>query len=221
MSRSETAVIIPAAGSGERLGIGIPKALAEISGETLIEHALVNIQEVAEVIVVAAPLGYESEFRKLISDSSVIIVTGGALRSQSVANALRALPENIKYVLVHDAARAFAPKELTERVLSELRAGEKAVVPALSVVDTIKVVDSLGYVVATPDRATLRAIQTPQGFAIDVIKRAHATGSDATDDAALVSQLGVAVKVIEGDHRARKITTSDDLAWARELVSHS
>ena len=113
--------------------------------------------------MVAAPLGYESEFRKLISDSSVIIVTGGALRSQSVANALRALPENIKYVLVHDAARAFAPKELTERVLSELRAGEKAVVPALSVVDTIKVVDSLGYVVATPDRATLRAIQTPLG----------------------------------------------------------
>jgi 2-C-methyl-D-erythritol 4-phosphate cytidylyltransferase len=220
MSRSQTAVIIPAAGIGERLGIGIPKALAEISGTTLIEHALGNIREVAEVIVIAAAVGYESEFRKLLNDSSVKIVAGGALRSQSVANALRVLPENTKYVLVHDAARAFAPKGLAERVLSELRAGEKAVVPALNVVDTIKVVDSSGYVVATPDRANLRAMQTPQGFTVDVIKRAHESGGDATDDAALVSQLGIAVKVIPGSPRARKITTVEDLAWARELVSH-
>jgi 2-C-methyl-D-erythritol 4-phosphate cytidylyltransferase len=105
-------------------------------------------------------------------------------------------------------------------VLSELRAGEKAVVPALNVVDTIKVVDSSGYVVATPDRANLRAMQTPQGFTVDVIKRAHESGGDATDDAALVSQLGIAVKVIPGSPRARKITTVEDLAWARELVSH-
>lgn len=221
MSRSEIAVIIPAAGSGERLGIGIPKALAEISGETLIEHALANIRDIAEVVVIAAPAGFEGEFRKVLSDPSVIIVAGGALRSQSVANALRVLPDQINYVLIHDAARPFAPKELAERVLTELRAGEKAVVPALDVVDTIKVIDSTGYVVATPDRATLRAIQTPQGFAIDVIKQAHAAGGDATDDAALVAELGVAVKVIPGSPRARKITTVDDLTWARELVSHS
>jgi 2-C-methyl-D-erythritol 4-phosphate cytidylyltransferase len=221
MSRSEIAVIIPAAGSGERLGIGIPKALAEISGETLIEHALANIRDIAEVVVIAAPAGFEGEFRKVLSDPSVIIVAGGALRSQSVANALRVLPDQINYVLIHDAARPFAPKELAERVLTELRAGEKAVVPALDVVDTIKVVDSTGYVVATPDRETLRAIQTPQGFAIDVIKQAHAAGGDATDDAALVAELGVAVKVIPGSPRARKITTVDDLTWARELVSHS
>jgi 2-C-methyl-D-erythritol 4-phosphate cytidylyltransferase len=198
MSRSEIAVIIPAAGSGERLGIGIPKALAEISGETLIEHALANIRDIAEVVVIAAPAGFEGEFRKVLSDPSVIIVAGGALRSQSVANALRVLPDQINYVLIHDAARSFAPKELAERVLIELRAGEKAVVPALDVVDTIKVVDSTGYVVATPDRETLRAIQTPQGFTIDVIKQAHAAGGDATDDAALVAELGVAVKVIPG-----------------------
>lgn len=221
MSRSETAVIIPAAGSGERLGIGTPKALAEISGQTLIEHACANIHEVAGVVVVAAPVGYEAQFRTLLNDPSIIVVAGGALRSQSVANALQALPENINYVLVHDAARPFAPKELAERVLGELRAGEKAVVPALDVVDTIKVVDAKGYVVATPDRANLRAIQTPQGFAVDVIKQAHAGGGDATDDAALVADLGVKVKVISGSPRARKITTLDDLTWARELVSHS
>ena len=89
------------------------------------------------------------------------------------------------------------------------------------VVDTIKVVDSESYVINTPDRTSLRAIQTPQGFTREVITRAHAAGKDATDDAALVAELGVRVKVIKGDPLARKITTLDDLAWAKELVGHS
>ena len=94
-------------------------------------------------------------------------------------------------------------------------------IPALDVVDTIKVVDSESYVINTPDRTSLRAIQTPQGFTREVITRAHAAGKDATDDAALVAELGVRVKVINGDPLARKITTLDDLAWAKELVGHS
>lgn len=218
MSHSQTAVIIPAAGSGERLGFGIPKAFVEVSGETLIERAVRNISSVAGLIVIAAPVGYEDQMRKLISADSVKVVAGGSLRSQSVANALKAIPDQIRYVLVHDAARAFAPTVLAEQVLSELIAGQEAVIPAVDVIDTIKVIDSKGFVTATPDRKTLRAIQTPQGFTKDALRQAHLSGADATDDAALVAQLGIPVKVISGDSRARKITTLDDLTWAQDLV---
>lgn len=225
MSRSQVAAIIPAAGSGERLGAGTPKALVEIQGITLIERAVHNLSKVAETIVIAAPEGYQDNFRQLFSASqpglNITIVTGGMLRSESVANALQAIPPEINYVLIHDAARAFAPSALAEQIAAELAHGEKAVVPAIAVVDTIKVVDSKNYVLETPDRMSLRAIQTPQGFTRDVIIAAHADGADATDDAALVSKLGIAVKVIAGHPLARKITTIDDLAWARELAEHS
>ena len=221
MSHSQTAVILPAAGSGERLGFGVPKALVEISGESLIERAVRNVSRVANLIIIAAPVGYEEQMRKLCADPSVVVVSGGALRSNSVANALRVIPSEIRYVLVHDAARAFAPTDLVERVLAELVAGQKAVVPAIEVVDTIKVVDSNGFVIETPERKSLRAVQTPQGFTVDVLKQAHANGRDATDDAALVAQLGIPVKVIPGDLRARKITTSEDLLWAAELVGQA
>jgi len=221
MSRSQSAIIIPAAGSGVRLGLGIPKALIEVSGETLIERAIRNLSEIAQTIIIAAPAGYEGEFRRVLPNPSIQIITGGKVRSESVANALKVLPNDIDFVLVHDAARAFTPIDVARRVLTALHEGEQAVVPAVDVVDTIKVVDSSGYVCATPDRDTLRAIQTPQGFTREVLVAAHATGRDATDDAALVATLGVRVKIVTGHALARKITTADDLVWARELVVHS
>lgn len=222
MSQSQTAVIIPAAGSGERLGVGIPKALVEIAGLTLIERAAQSISSVATTIVIAAPPGYEENFRTIFANThlsaEVVVVTGGATRSQSVARALAALPVTTKYVLIHDAARAFAPTELAQSTIAQLESGERAVVPALDVIDTIKVVDERGYVLDTPDRNSLRAVQTPQGFTFDVITAAHASGADATDDAALVALLGVPVKIIPGNPLARKITTFDDLTWAQELA---
>ena len=218
MSQSQIAAIIPAAGSGERLGVGMPKALVEISGQTLIERAVHNISRVASLVVVAAPIGFEEAFRELLSSASVVVVSGGQVRSQSVANALKAIPSEFKYVLVHDAARAFAPHAVAERVINQLSAGEDAVIPAIDVVDTIKVVDKSDYVLNTPDRKILRAIQTPQGFTLNALKQAHASGKDATDDAALVADIGIRVKVVEGSSLARKITTLDDLTWARELV---
>lgn len=221
MSQSQIAAIIPAAGSGERLGVGMPKALVEISGQTLIERAVHNISRVASFVVVAAPTGFEEVFRKLLSSSSVVVVSGGQVRSQSVANALKEIPAEFKYVLVHDAARAFAPLAVAERVINQLSAGEDAVIPAIDVVDTIKVVDKSDYVLDTPDRKILRAIQTPQGFTLNALKQAHASGKDATDDAALVADIGIRVKVVEGSSLARKITTLDDLTWARELVGQS
>jgi 2-C-methyl-D-erythritol 4-phosphate cytidylyltransferase/2-C-methyl-D-erythritol 2,4-cyclodiphosphate synthase len=132
--------------------------------------------------------------------------------------ALKSLSPSTKYVLVHDAARALATSELAQRVLHGLTSGESAVIPALSVVDTIKEVDRDGYVRSTPDRSILRAVQTPQGFSVDVLKRAHEASEDATDDAALVEALGVKVKTIPGEARAMKITNPEDIAVAVTLV---
>jgi 2-C-methyl-D-erythritol 4-phosphate cytidylyltransferase/2-C-methyl-D-erythritol 2,4-cyclodiphosphate synthase len=120
--------------------------------------------------------------------------------------------------LVHDAARALATSDLASRVLSELEKGEAAVIPALNVIDTIKEVDRDGYVRNTPDRSILKAIQTPQGFSVAVLKRAHEASQDATDDAALVEALGMKVKTIAGEARAMKITNPEDIATAVMLL---
>jgi 2-C-methyl-D-erythritol 4-phosphate cytidylyltransferase/2-C-methyl-D-erythritol 2,4-cyclodiphosphate synthase len=212
-----SAAIIAGAGMGHRLGADIPKALIQIDGVTLIERAFAALSTVVDEIVITAPAGYEDQFRAIVGDSATVI-TGGVLRSDSVNLALKSLSPSTKYVLVHDAARALATSELAERVLHGLTSGESAVIPALSVVDTIKEVDRDGYVRSTPDRSILRAVQTPQGFSVDVLKRAHEASEDATDDAALVEALGVKVKTIPGEARAMKITNPEDIAVAVTLV---
>ena len=212
-----SAAIIAGAGMGHRLGADIPKALIQIDGVTLIERAFAALSPVVDEIVITAPAGYEDQFRAIVGDSATVI-TGGVLRSDSVNVALKSLSPSTKYVLVHDAARALATSELAERVLHGLTSGESAVIPALSVVDTIKEVDRGGYVRSTPDRSILRAVQTPQGFSVEVLKRAHAASDDATDDAALVEALGVKVKTIPGEARAMKITNPEDIAIAVTLV---
>ena len=212
-----SAAIIAGAGMGHRLGADIPKALIQIDGITLIERAFSALSPVVDEIVITAPVGYEDQFRAIVGESATVI-TGGVLRSDSVNVALKSLSPSTKYVLVHDAARALATSELAERVLNGLTSGESAVIPALSVVDTIKEVDRDGYVRSTPDRSILRAVQTPQGFSVDVLKRAHEASEDATDDAALVEALGVKVKTIPGEARAMKITNPEDIAMAVTLV---
>jgi 2-C-methyl-D-erythritol 4-phosphate cytidylyltransferase/2-C-methyl-D-erythritol 2,4-cyclodiphosphate synthase len=212
-----SAAIIAGAGMGHRLGADIPKALIQIDGVTLIERAFAALSTVVDEIVITAPAGYEDQFRAIVGDSATVI-TGGVLRSDSVNLALKSLSPSTKYVLVHDAARALATSELAQRVLHGLTSGESAVIPALSVVDTIKEVDRDGYVRSTPDRSILRAVQTPQGFSVDVLKRAHEASEDATDDAALVEALGVKVKTIPGEARAMKITNPEDIAVAVTLV---
>jgi 2-C-methyl-D-erythritol 4-phosphate cytidylyltransferase/2-C-methyl-D-erythritol 2,4-cyclodiphosphate synthase len=198
---------------GHRLGADIPKALIQIDGITLIERAFAALSTVVDEIIITAPAGYEAEFQKIVGESATVI-TGGVLRSDSVNLALNSLSPSINYVLVHDAARALASADLASRVLGELRGGESAVVPVIQVVDTIKEIDRDGYVRNTPDRSALKAVQTPQGFALDVLKRAHAASEDATDDAALVEALGIKVKTITGEARAMKVTNPEDIAIA-------
>ena len=211
------AAIIAAAGSGERFGAAIPKALINCGDRTLIEHALASISAVVDNIVITAPAGYEERFRELAGDRARV-VTGGATRSESVRLGLAALPTSCEFVLVHDAARALASSDLTRRVIASLRSGDVAVIPGLPEIDTVKVVDGDGYVLSTPDRAPLRRVQTPQGFSYELLNRAHATGGDATDDAALVEKLGARVRVIDGEERALKITTPSDLATALQYL---
>ena len=211
------AVIIPAGGSGERLGAKMPKALVQLAGKTLIEHAVANMAPVANQIIVAAPAGYEEQFQNILG-TDVTVVTGGVTRTLSVKKALALVEKENDYILVHDAARALASTELAMRVIDSLRAGEKAVIPGLPVVDTIKRVDVDNYVTKTPTRSKLRSIQTPQGFARKVLLKAHTSPDDVTDDAGLVEDRGIDVKVIVGEERALKITTMSDLAIAQSWL---
>ena len=214
---NKTAAIIAAAGAGNRLGADLPKALVKLVDKTLVEHAVANLAPIAQLIIVTAPAGFVEQYRKILGDS-VEVIEGGVLRSDSIRIALSKIPNQYEYVLVHDAARALASTTLAATVITQLINGEQAVIPALDVIDTIKEVDSKGYVRNTPDRSTLRSVQTPQGFTRSVLERAHAASSDATDDAALVEAIGVAVKVIAGEECALKITTKSDLATAIALL---
>ncbi|WP_018158082.1 2-C-methyl-D-erythritol 4-phosphate cytidylyltransferase [Demetria terragena] len=215
-----TGVVVVAGGMGTRLGADRPKALVEAGGEALVVHAVRRAQAVRGVqqIVVVAPRTQLDEFARLLSDSAEV-VAGGAERTDSVAAGLRRLRPEVEIVLVHDAARALAPPELFERVAAAVAEGFDAVVPGVAVTDTIKQVGPDGEVVATLDRAALRAVQTPQGFAREALVRAHALGVQATDDAALVERLGGRVRVVEGDPMALKVTTPSDLAQVVRLLA--
>ena len=214
---NKTAAIIAAAGAGNRLAATLPKALVKLVDKTLVEHAVAALSPVAELIIITAPAGFEDQFSKLLGDQ-VKVITGGVLRSDSIRIALSNIPENYEYVLVHDGARALATTDLAQSVVAQLVKGEQAVIPALDVIDTIKEVDSSNYVRNTLNRSSLRAVQTPQGFTRSVLARAHQASEDATDDAALVEALGIAVKVIPGEFRALKITTKSDLAAATQVL---
>ena len=213
----KTAAIIAGAGSGHRLGADLPKALVKLLDKTLVEHAVNSLAPVAQLIVVTAPPGFEDQFRSLLGDQ-VTVITGGVLRSDSIRIALDVIGSEYEFVLVHDAARAIASTQLAKDVLAQLEKGEQAVIPALDVVDTIKEIDANGYVRSTPERANLRAVQTPQGFSKSVLAHAHQSAEDATDDAALVEAIGVKVKVISGEERALKITNKSDLARAIQIL---
>lgn len=222
--RGGTAAIVPAAGRGERLGPGAPKALRSIAGVPILVHAVRSLLSCGRIglVVVAAPPDGVAEVRGLLAPfgADVHVVPGGDTRQRSVALALDAVPESHDIVLVHDAARALTPPALVTAVIEAVAAGSDAVIPVLPVADTIKAVDSSGVnVTATVDRSTLRAVQTPQGFRRSLLVKAHAsaTAADTTDDAGLVERLGMAVTVIPGHAEAFKVTTPFDLILAEAV----
>ena len=215
-------LIVPAAGRGERLGAGVPKALLLLAGQPLLVHAVRGAlsSRVVDVVVVAAPAGRVDEVRSLLAGEAteLRVVRGGADRRESVARALAELPPEVDTVLVHDAARCLTPPAVFAAVAAALAGGAAAVVPAVPVADTVKRVAD-GVVVGTPDRDTLRAVQTPQGFRREVLEQAHATEPGAvTDDAGLVERLGYQVSVVAGHEEAFKITRTLDLVLAEAIL---
>ena len=169
-------------------------------------------------VVVAAPIHRCDETADLLRGRATV-VEGGPERHDTVRLALGAVGDPA-FVLVHDAARPLTPVEQIRRVVAALRDGMRAVIPVLPVVDTIKAVDANGVVLGTPERAGLRAVQTPQGFDTELLRRAyHRVGTvTVTDDAALVENLGTPVHTVPGDPLAFKITTALDLRLARAVL---
>ncbi|HTZ14591.1 MAG TPA: 2-C-methyl-D-erythritol 4-phosphate cytidylyltransferase [Mycobacterium sp.] len=223
---TNTVAVVPAAGSGQRLAAGVPKAFFHLDGRTLVERAVSCLLEsgVIDRVVVAVPPDRTGQ-AKLILGREATIVAGGANRGESVSRALAAVADaqQPSFVLVHDAARPLTPPGLVVRVVEALRAGHSAVVPALPLSDTVKAVDANGMVLGTPERAGLRAVQTPQGFATELLLRAYQrageiTGVDFTDDASMVEHIGGQVQVVDGDPLAFKITTQWDMLLAKALV---
>ncbi len=218
---TETVAVVPAAGSGHRLGAGIAKAFVDLDGRTMLEHAVDGLlgSGVIERVVVAVPADRVAETSSSLGDRATV-VAGGPERADSVRLALSVVGDP-DFVLVHDAARALTPADQIRRVVAALRDGMRAVIPVLPVVDTIKAVDANGMVRGTPQRVGLRAVQTPQGFEAALLRRAYgqAPVESATDDAALVENLGVPVHTVAGDAMAFKITTPLDLRLARAVLT--
>lgn len=233
---SVLAVLVVAAGSGARLGAGRPKAAVEVGGRTLLDWALRGVLEsgVASRLVVTVPPA-DTVLRRVCSRYGALAVEGGATRAESVTAALAAIAAATPLpgasqqlptgVLVQDAARCFTPAAVYHRVATALAEGERAVIPVLPVVDTIKTVDAAGYVSGTPARSELRAVQTPQGFDLPTLLQAHRdvaclapeVAESITDDAMLAETLGLPVATVEGAAEAFKVTTPLDLTLATAL----
>lgn len=206
--------IVLAAGRGERFG-GRGKQFERLGGRSLIAWSVETAASCCDGVVLVVPAGADLDEQERAAATAV--VTGGATRSDSVRCGLAAVPDDAEVVVVHDAARPLAPVDVYRRAVDAVRAGADAAVPALPVVDTIKRVEGT-TVVDTLDRSVLVAVQTPQAFRASVLRRAHAEGAAATDDAALVEALGGSVVVVEGDPRALKVTVPDDLAQAERWL---
>lgn len=206
------AALIPAAGSGERLGRG-PKAFVEVGGRTLLAWSAAALRPHVAALVVAVPAGEVARAEALVPDARVVL--GGPSRQATVSLLLAAT--DAERVLVHDVARPFLPGGVVEGVLAAV-ASVGAATAALPVADTLVRADDGAQV----DRAALRAVQTPQGFERALLLEAHRRAdpaAPATDDAALIRRLGREVALVRGSAWLRKITTSDDLAVAEALAA--
>jgi len=209
--------ILVAAGRGERLGLDQPKAFAKLGEDPLLAEPLRRLDESdwIDAIVIVAPAGWEEPAILLAEELACskvhACVAGGETRTDSVRAGLAEVREDALVVLVHDAARPLLPEEVIERVLAPLSEGWDGAVPGLPVSDTLKRVAADGAVLETVPRHLLYAVQTPQAFLADALRRAVTGGAEATDCAGLLEAAGGRVKVVDGDTRLLKVTTADDL----------
>lgn len=223
----KVAAIVAAAGKGERLKSKVHKPFVALGKDPILLHtlrALDNSNLIGEIIVVAnqtdlpkARLLLKKAKLKKFKD----IVAGGKRRMDSIRNGLTAVSEDTDYIIIHDGCRPFIDNKMVSSVLdaAEIFGAAIAGVP---VKPTIKEIEKGNFVAATLKRETLVDVQTPQAFRKDILLRAYdrafAEGADATDDAALVERLGIKVKVVGGSYRNIKITTPEDLKYAKMLI---
>ncbi|MEY4043039.1 MAG: hypothetical protein RL529_606 [Actinomycetota bacterium] len=222
MAKRDIALVVVAAGQGQRLGAGKPKAFVDLVGRPLLTHAIESIIALPDLaqLIIAVPESHLVEAAEtgaqLIGDLPIAfeVVLGGETRQGSIANALAELAPEAEIVLVHDAARALAPTSLFAKVADSVRQTKVSSLPVMRVVDTIKRIDG-DTILETVDREVLRSAQTPQGFvASDLVAAYAAAEADYTDDAALMQAAGHRILAVDGDERAFKITTPADLAAA-------
>ncbi len=205
--------VVVAAGGGRRFGQ--PKQFARLGGRTVVEHAVAACRPAADAVVLVLPEGSADQ-----GYGADRVVAGGPTRSDSVRRGLAAVPPEVPVVIVHDAARPLARPALFAAVLGALADGTVGgAICAVPVTDTLKRLDpGASVVAATVERAGLVAVQTPQAFVAETLRRAHAEDPEATDDAALVEAIGVRVAVVAGDPRNLKLTTPEDLVLAEALL---
>jgi 2-C-methyl-D-erythritol 4-phosphate cytidylyltransferase len=222
----DVGVILVAAGASSRLGGTELKQFRWIAGKPMLLHSLQLVHERRDVamVVCVLPRKYAGDPPPWIFQSDVdrlLIAAGGRERGESVLHGLEDLPQEVRVVVVHDAARPLVTMDVIDRVVTEARAGRGAVA-ALPVADTLKEVDSGGRVMRTIARDGLWRAQTPQGFPRAMIERAYAearrTRSYATDCATLCEQQGFEVVVVRGSERATKVTEEADFALVEAMT---
>ncbi|MGB8686959.1 MAG: 2-C-methyl-D-erythritol 4-phosphate cytidylyltransferase [Microcoleus sp.] len=220
-------LLIPAAGSGRRMGSQRNKLLLTLLGKPLLSWTLAAAeasQQITWIGIMGQPEDFP-DFQAILRDLSpqkpIELIQGGATRQESVYNGLQALPPESDRVLIHDGARCLATPELFDRSAEALLRCPGLIV-AIPVKDTIKVVDERRIVRDTPERSNLWAAQTPQGFEVQLLKKCHEEGREkgweVTDDAALFEKCGLPVRIVEGEETNLKVTTPVDLALAEFIL---
>ena len=220
-------LLIPAAGMGRRMGSDRNKLLLKLLEKPLLAWTLLaaeQSQTIKWIGVMGQPTDFP-DFKDILSQLNlskpVQLIVGGETRQESVYNGLQALPEDAERVLIHDGARCLATPELFDRCSEALNSCQ-GFIAAVTVKDTIKVVNEEKIITDTPDRSNLWAAQTPQGFDVALLKKCHTQGKEkgwqVTDDAALLEKCGFAVKIVEGEETNLKVTTPVDLAIAEFIL---
>ncbi len=220
-------LLIPAAGTGRRMGSDRNKLLLTLLDKPLLTWTLLAAEAADEItwIGIISQLSDQLDIKAILADVSltkpVQLIVGGATRQESVYNGLQALPETAQRVLIHDGARCLVTPELLDRCATVLR-DCSGLIAAVPVKDTIKIVNQNDIVQETPDRQFLWAAQTPQGFEVQLLKECHEKGRqlgwEVTDDAALFERCQLPVRIVAGEETNLKVTTPIDLAIAEFIL---
>ncbi len=221
-------LLIPAAGIGKRMGSNRNKLLLKVRSQPIIAWTLLAAEAASTITwigIISQPTDWP-DLKAILADlkltKPVELILGGSTRQESVYKGLQALPANAEQVLIHDGARCLVTPDLFNSCAQAI-VESHALIAAVPVKDTIKVVNEQGIIQSTPDRQKLWAAQTPQGFDVKLLTQCHAQGLrqgwEVTDDAALFEKCGIQVRIVQGEETNLKVTTPQDLAIAEFILT--